>query len=306
MAVSHKESGWLLLIFSLPAKQAAQRVDIWRKLRRAGVLALPSSGYVLPETAANQETLEWIATAIRKYRGSASVVTVHSFDNLPFAELKGKFLEARARDYEEIARNLRQMSAKVARSNGQLARLRRRLQEIMAIDFFKSPWRSRVEALLEKAENPQPGPRLEKGKVPVKKEFRGRVWITRPRPGIDRSASAWLIRKFIDPRSRFVFGDRKKYPKAVPFDMYGPEGFGHRGEDCTFETLRKEFGIRDAKVAAIAQMVHDADLNDAKFGRSEGMGIHRVLKGWAQQGISDGRLLRKGMELFEGLYQSVS
>lgn len=295
-----------MLIFSLPAKQAAQRVDIWRKLRRAGVLALPSSGYVLPETAANQETLEWIATTIRKYRGSASVVTVQSFDNLPFAELKGKFLEARARDYEEIARDLRQIGAKAARSNGQLVRLRRRLQEITAIDFFNSPWRNRVEALLEKAENPQPRPGLEKGKVPVKKEFRGRVWITRPRPGIDRSASAWLIRKFIDPRSKFVFGDRKKYPKAVPFDMYGPEGFGHRGEDCTFETLRKEFGIRDPKVAAIAQMVHDADLNDAKFGRSEGMGIHRVLKGWAQQGISDGQLLRKGMELFEGLYQAVS
>lgn len=306
MYVSSQQSGWLLLIFSLPAKQAAKRVEIWRKLRRAGVLALPSSGYVLPETAAHRETLEWIASSIRKYRGSASVVAVQSFDNLPYNELKGKFQEARARDYEELSRELRKRAGKAARSNGQLARLRRRLQEITAIDFFDSPWRSRVEALLAKAENPQPKSGQEKGKLAVKKEFRNRVWITRPRPGIDRSASAWLIRKFIDPKPKFVFGDRKKYPRAVPFDMYGPEGFGHRGEDCTFETLRKEFAIRDPKVAVIAQIVHDADLNDAKFGRSEGMGIHRVLKGWAQQGISDNQLLRKGMELFDGLYQSVS
>ena len=140
----------------------------------------------------------------------------------------------------------------------------------------------------------------------MKKEFRNRVWVTRPRPGIDRSASAWLIRRFIDPKSSFTFADDpKKRPNAVPFDMFGGVGFGHRGDDCTFETLRNEFAVRDPRVAALAEMVHDADLEDGKFARQEAMGVDRVLVGWAQQGASDQELLRRGMEMIDGLYQSL-
>src|SRR5205823_8321276 len=138
-------------------------------------------------------------------------------------------------------------------------------------------------------------------------EFRGRIWITRPRPGIDRVSSAWLITRFIDSDAKFIFGsDSNKAPGAIPFDMFQPGGFGHRGDDCTFETLRKEFGIRDKKVAAIAEIIHDADLDDGKFGRTEGAGLDRVLIGWAQHGISDDELLRRGIELIDGLYQSLS
>ena len=135
--------------------------------------------------------------------------------------------------------------------------------------------------------------------------YRNRIWVTRPRPSVDRVTSAWLIRRFIDPKAKFAFADEGQKPQdAVPFDMY-EGGFGHRGEDCTFETLLKAFHIRDKKAAAMAQIVHDADLFDEKFGRREGFGIDEAMKGWARQGLSDQELLDRGIQLAEGIYQSL-
>lgn len=300
-----RESPWLLLIFRLPSTRASQRVEVWRKLQRYGALALGSSGYVLPQTPANQEKLEWLATAIRNYKGQASVVQVQCFDDLPDKRLRQLFLEARARDYERLLRELKKLIALPAarRPAGKLARLRRRLQEIEAIDFFEGALRGRVEALLARAEESRAvGGRKKKGTAA---EYLNRTWITRPRPGIDRVSSAWLIRRFVDPKARFVFGDDPtSHPDAVPFDMFVPAGFGHRGEDCTFEMLSKEFAIRDARVKRIAQIVHDADLGDEKFGRMEGIGLDRVLNGWAKQDAPDDELLERGMELIEGLYNA--
>jgi len=129
--------------------------------------------------------------------------------------------------------------------------------------------------------------------------------VTRPRPGVDRCASAWLIRRFIDPKARFTFAPEDRVPVGVvPFDMFHEEGFGHRGDDCTFETLEKQFRVRDARVAVIGQIIHDADLLDERFGRKEGYGVDEILKGWARQGIPDNKLLERGMELVEGLYHA--
>lgn len=139
-----------------------------------------------------------------------------------------------------------------------------------------------------------------------KRKFQNRTWMTRPRPGIDRVSSAWLITKFVDNSAKFAFSSRAEdIPGSVPFDMFQAEGFGHRGDDCTFETLRKEFAISDRGISTIAEIVHDADLADDKFGRTEGMGLDLVLIGWAHEGISDEELLRRGMQLIEGLYQSL-
>jgi hypothetical protein len=122
---------------------------------------------------------------------------------------------------------------------------------------------------------------------------------------VDRCASAWLIRGFIDSKARFTFAREDQVPvDAVPFDMFHEGGFGHRGEDCTFETLEKEFRIRDRRVSVIGQMIHDADLLDDRFGRKEGYGVDEILKGWARQGIADDKLLERGMELIEGLYHA--
>jgi hypothetical protein len=295
---------WLLLVFGLPAKFGSKRVQVWRKLKRIGALPLGSSGYLLPFTSQNHEHFEWLAASIRKSKGQASVIQVESIDELPPEELVKRFTEARSRDYEGLSRELKKL-VRSKNKAAQLARLRRRFQEISAVDFFNSPLRDRLEASLERAAAPiSARPTADAKRM---KGFQGRTWVTRPRPGIDRTASAWLITRFIDPHAHFVFAtDPKNTLDAVPFDMFQAGGFGHQGDDCTFETLRKEFGIRDRKVAVIAEIIHDADLDDEKFGRVEGIGLDKVLIGWAQQGLSDEELLRRGTELIEGLYRSVT
>lgn len=305
--VTVEQTPWLLLMFTLPAKQASRRVEVWRKLKKYGTLSLRTSGHLLPNTPENQERFEWLAAAIRKYKGQASVAQVHSLDDLPSEKLQQMFVAARSEDYEALIRELKKLSAKTKREPVEIARFRRRLQEIAAIDFFNSPLRSRAEALLESLDSIAESKAIPGSRAKAKKEYLDRVWLTRPRPGIDRVSSAWLIRRFIDPNAQFVFANNPhQHPDAIPFDMFQAGGFGHRGDDCTFETLRKEFAIRDLKVEAIAEIIHDADLADEKFGRVEALGIDRVLIGWAQQGISDDELLRRGMEMIEGLYRSIT
>jgi len=295
---------WLLLVFTLPTRLASQRVEIWRKLQKYGTLALPSAGHLLPNSPANLERMEWLATTIRGYKGQASVVQVQSFDDLPTMRLRQLFIDARTRDYRKLQSELNKLRALPAdkRSAPQILRLRRRFAETLEIDFFQSPLRARVESALAKLQQPSSSDSSRKVKASA---YLKRVWMTRPRPGIDRVSSAWLIRRFIDPKARFLFAaDPAAHPDAVPFDMFCPQGFGHRGEDCTFETLCKQFTIRNSRVKRIAEMIHDADLGDEKFGRAEALGLDKVLNGWAKQGISDHELLKRGIELIEGLYQS--
>ena len=301
-----KMSPWLLLVFSLPAKNSSQRVEIWRKLQRYGVLPLRSSGYLLPNSAVNQERMEWLATTIRSYKGQASVIQVQGFDDLSPEQLKGSFIEARSRDYQRLLHDVKKFLALSSsrRPAGHLKRLRRRFQEIQEIDFFENSLRARLDSMLTRADESE----VTKLKAKSKSgEYVGRLWMTRPRPGIDRVSSAWLIRRFIDAKARFVFAtEPTSHPNAIPFDMFCTEGFGHRGEDCTFETLCKQFAIRDSRVKRIAQIIHDADLGDDKFGRAEGQGLDRVLNGWAKQDLPDDDLLKRGIELIEGLYESMA
>jgi hypothetical protein len=300
------EPPWLLFIFTLPTKGASQRVDTWRKLRRYGALPLKSGGQMLPNTPANRERFEWLAAVIRRSAGNASVMQVHSLDDHSDARLRELFLQASTREYEAVIAEVRKLPRNKNRNANALARFRRKLRDIVDTDFFHSPMRSRLETMLAQAEDGGPAIRSSKSDV-RKKEYCGRIWITRPRPGIDRVSSAWLIRKFIDKDARFTFdNDACLHPSAVPFDMFQTaKGFGHRGENCTFETLCREFAIRDPRVRAIAQIIHDADLEDGKFGCTEGIGLDRTLIGWAKQGVSDEELLRRGMQMIEGLYDSV-
>jgi len=303
-----KSVPWLLLVFSLPARSASQRVQIWRKLQHYGMLALRSSGYLLPNTAPNQERMEWLATTIRSYKGQASVVQVQGFDDLPSEHLKQLFVDARSRGYQNLLHEAKKVLALSPSRppGGRLNRIRRRFLELQDIDFFGSPLRGKVENLLAQADkaDTQTAGRKAQGKSG---EYVNRLWMTRHRPGIDRVSSAWLIRRFIDPKARFIFGtEPKARAEAILFDMFCSEGFGHRGEDCTFETLQKEFSIKDGRVKRIAQIVHDADLDDEKFGRLEGQGLDKVLNGWAKQDLPDDELLKRGMDLIEGLYEALA
>ena len=302
MAVSSRapSGAWLLLVFNLPSKNPSARVEIWRKLKKLGALPLRTSGYLLPNTTSNQERFEWLAAVIRKNKGEASVAQVTSFSGLSDDSITQLFLEARNRDYQQL---MNALGKHQAHKPGQLTALRRRLTEIANVDFFNSPLRKRLESMLDAADH---GRVTSTAKGRKRREFLNRSWVTRPRPGIDRVSSAWLIQRFIDPNARFVFAsDPRQIPGAIPFDMFTGDGFSHRGDDCTFETLSLEFSIKDRKVRSIAQIIHDADLEDEKFGRQEGLGLDRVLNGWARQQISDDELLRRGIELTEGLYSAL-
>lgn len=294
---------WLLLLFSLPTKQASQRVDIWRKLKRYGALPMPASGYLLPCSPENLERFEWLAGTIRDYKGQASVIEVERIDNLPTPLIVKMFRETRGRDYRDLS-----LAIETAKKDGsaqrKLTAFKKRLDEITEIDYFDSPVRVRVETLLNGLkEAPM---KTSAVKFQAKREFASRTWVTRPRPGIDRVSSAWLITKFIDPKAKFIFAeDSGDHPQAVPFDMFGNVGFRHQGDRCTFETLQLSFRIRDRRVAWIGEIVHDADLADGKFGRTEGAAIESILAGWRREGITDHELVKRGMELVGGLYQSL-
>jgi hypothetical protein len=296
---------WLVLVFSLPAKSASQRVDVWRRLRRYGAIALPGGGQILPASPANEERLQWLATDIRKHKGEASIICASALSDRPAPEIVKLFNSARASEYGSLAEDTRKLLGAETTSRADLPRLRRRLQEIVERDFFGCPARGRVEALISRLE---PKPAMEKARKAKHRraDYVGRTWVTRPRPGIDRVASAWLIRRFVDPSARFTFSaDPKAARDAIPFDMFTSDGFGHRGDACTFETIAKAFAITDRRVTRLAQAVHDADLEDEKFGRGEAIGIARVLAGWSEQGLSDDELLRRGMEMIEGIYQAL-
>src|ERR1700681_1222881 len=145
---------WLLLAFTLPTKRASQRVEVWRKLQRYGTVPLGNSGYLLPNTPVNEERFQWLATSVRKYGGDASIVHVQRIDNISTPQLIGRFAEARAREYQELIRELQKFSSLPVqkRVGGRLSRLRSRFQEIVEVDFFGNPLQKRVGELLAKAD----------------------------------------------------------------------------------------------------------------------------------------------------------
>jgi hypothetical protein len=198
---------------------------------------------------------------------------------------------------------LRPFIASVRRTSqleGKLDRIRKQFREIRETDFFDCPKAKDVETVLRKLDGTQPTSKTQPKLEP--RHFRGRVWLTRPRPEIDRVGSAWLIRKFIDPKAKFIFGvKRSPNRRVLAFDMLDGD-FSHDRDDCTFETLIRRFGIEDKGARKMAEMIHDADLDDSKFQRVEAVGIDRVLKGWAKKALSDEEILRRGFECFDALY----
>ena len=296
-----------MLVFTLPTAKASVRVGVWRKLQRYGALALPASGYVLPNNPMNQERFEWLATSIRSSKGQAAVAQVRSFDELGNEQIEHMFNEARTREYQVLERELKGFSKprNQGKAEAGLVRLKRRLQQIVEIDFFGCPVRARIEEAVRQLES---GGGTAKGRTGKQnpKDYLGQTWLTRPHPGIDRVASAWLVLRYIDSQAKFAFDkDARRHPDAIPFDMFNAGGFGHVGNDCTFETLVKSFGLKDSRLRLVAQAVHDADLADDQFGREEALGIDRILDGWNQQGMSSEEVLRKGMEMMEGLYSGI-
>jgi len=307
-----KNHTWLLLLYSLPTRSNTARVNLWRKLKKVGAIQLKTSAYLLPDNPMQYERFQWLSTQIRDLGGEATLIKAAEVEGLTPPQIVQLFNDARETDYKELIETGREALAERTRRKeswlaAEIEKTQRRFNEIRKIDYFECPAASDVQMFLHRME------KLLKGKQPENRSliklnrarFAGKTWLTRPRPGIDRVGSAWLIRKFIDPKATFVFGKEPgKDPNTFPFDMANVE-FSHHGEDCTFETLVKRFGIENTAVRKIAEMVHDADLEDGKFQRNECMGINAVLLGWARVGMSDEELLTRGGQCFEGLYEQL-
>ena len=301
--LAKKNPAWLLLLVRLPATHSAERVAIWRKLKKSGAVQIQTSTHILPDDPARYETFQWLTQHIRDAGGDATLVRVREIEGLSNERLIDLFNAARAKEYASLREILRPLIASAGRRSnlgGKLDRIRKQFREIKGTDFFDSPKAKDVEMVLRKLEETQPGSKTQPKLEP--RDFRNRVWLTRPRPEIDRVGSAWLIRKFIDPKAKFLFGTKRSPSRrVVTFDMLDGD-FSHEGDNCTFEMLVRRFGIKDNVARKIAEMVHDADLGDDKFQRSECIGIDRVLKGWAKEGLPDKEILRRGFECFDALY----
>jgi hypothetical protein len=299
----NKNLAWLLLLVRLPATHSAERVAIWRKLKKSGAIQIQTSTYILPDDPPRYETFQWLTQHIRDTGGDATLVRVRAIEGFSNERLIELFNAARAKEYASLREMLRPLMARSARasaSDAKLDRIRKQFREIRETDFFDSPRGKDLQTILRQLEETQPRsksqPKLDR------RDFRAKVWLTRPRPEIDRVGSAWLIRRFIDPKAKFLFGTKPGPNRRVlTFDMLEAD-FSHDGEDCTFETLIRRFGIQDKAATNIAEMVHDADLGDDKFQRTECIGIDRVLKGWARENLSDQEILRRGFQCFDALH----
>src|SRR5437763_7074777 len=299
-----KASSWLLLLFSLPTNRNTERMAVWRRLKKMGAVQIKTSTYLLPDEPAQYEQFQWLAQQIRDYGGDSTLVRARDIEGLTRENIIAMFNDARAKDYAELRKSLQNFIARRKKVDAELAaaeleRLTRQFRGIRAIDFFDSARGHDVAMLLRRAEGRS---RTRQLAVLDAKQYQGKTWLTRHRPEIDRVGSAWLISKFIDRKPKFVFAPTADaLPGAIPFDMLDAE-FSHHGNYCTFETLITRFAMSDKVVAKIGEMIHDADLDDAKFQRVEAVGIDRVLKGWAKEGLPDKEILRRGCECFDALY----
>jgi hypothetical protein len=306
----------MLLIHQIPPTPAYLRVRIGRHLARIGAVAIKNSVYALPHDEETQEDFQWVLREIVKGGGDASIVEARFIEGLSDEQVIGLFQAAREADYRELAEQARAASAAWPRRRAagdrpelakQLARLRQRTSELAAIDFFGAPGREVVEGLLSGMEARM---RTVEGSEPARgtldaSEYRGRTWVTRTGIKVDRMGSAWLIRKFIDPAAAFKFVPAKGYQPAsgeLRFDMFEAE-FTHEGELCTFEVLVRRFGLDDPALGAIAEIVHDIDVKDAKYGREEAPGIGQLVAGIAAAHPDDDEArLARGGALFDDLY----
>ncbi len=302
-------NSWILLLYGLPTRQNAGRVQLWRKLKKFGAMPIKTSAYILPDEPRHYERFQWLATQIRDDGGEATLIRVSEIEGLAHEKVVQMFNEARAKDYAALASELSEfVRANKKRPAGTFAsdidKFQTRFLELNEMDYFKCAKAQDALMMLREAESllqkkTRQAPRVHR------KDYSRRQWLTRPRPEIDRVASAWLIKKFIDPAATFVFSTKlKDYPKAIPYDMFEVD-FTHHGDDCTFETLVKRFEIVDSAIRSIAEMVHDADLEDEKFKRIEAVGLDRVFKGMAKLNVSDDTIYEKGFEMLDGLYAAL-
>ncbi len=311
---------WLLLIHQIPPRPNYLRVKIGRRLQRLGAVPIKNSVYVLPRADQSQEDLQWVVREIVEGGGDATVCEARFIDGLSNAQVEALFHAARDAEYAAVAGEARELARALSaaaptddrhtEAAAQLARVRRRMGEIASIDFFGAVGRETADGLLRAIEGrlyaAAPAEHAAPAGAPRRADLAGgRTWVTRRGIHVDRMASAWLIRRSIDPAARFKFVPSKGYrpePGELRFDMFEAE-FTHVGDRCTFEVLREHFELHDLALQPIAEIVHDIDLKDAKFGREETAGIDRLIAGIAMAHRDDEARLTRGSAVFDDLYE---
>ena len=310
---------WLLLIHQIPPKPDYFRVKVRRRLQRIGAVALKNSVYVLPSDPQTVEDFRWLLREIRAEGGEATVCEATFVEGITRQELESMFAAERDREYAELVMAVQGLTSTEAEERessagdrgaieAELGRLRRRLEEIVAIDYFTAPGRRTAERAIAQLEaRVRVSPARADGRSGGAEEMKGLVWVTRRDVYVDRIASAWLIRRFIDAKARFKFTGSKSYrPKQgeVRFDMFEAE-YTHEGDRCTFETLLERAGIRDRRLRAIGEVVHDIDCKDSKFGREEAPGIAALIRGLVRSQVDDAARLERGARIFDDFYASL-
>lgn len=313
---------WLVLIHQIPPKPAYLRVKVWRRLQGIGAVPIKNSVYALPSTDDAREDFEWLLREIRDAGGDASLCEARLLDGLTDDEVRGLFNAAREADYRALGAEIRtfahgtlpprarNLSDQVrAQTGAAIARFRKRLAELGEIDFFGAPGREAVDGLvagLEQRLAPTPAgasARSATRRVAIE-DVRGRTWVTRTGIHIDRIACTWLVRRFLDPDASFKFVAPRGYVPAageLRFDMFDAE-FTHDGDLCSFEVMMRAFGLRDPALQAVAEVVHDVDLKEAKFDRDETRGVEHLIAGIAWLHADDEARMAQGGALFDALH----
>jgi hypothetical protein len=308
-------SRWLVLIHQIPPNPSYLRVKVGRRLQGLGAVAVKNSVYVLPRSDQALEDFQWVRREIVAGGGDASVCEARFVEGLSDASIEALFNAAREADYGALAKEARSLQASTTRRakrarkehvEAALLRLRKRLREVVEIDFFGASGRDAVEGLLAGIESSlRPAQPASESRATAPGEMRGRTWVTRTGVHVDRIASAWLIQRFIDPEARFKFvpgADEPAAPRELRFDMFEAE-FTHEGDLCTFEVLMQRFGINEQALTRIGQIVHDIDLKDGKFNHAETEGLDHLIAGIAMRHKDDEARLRDGAAAFEALYE---
>jgi hypothetical protein len=313
--VQTEPTTWLLLIHQVPNSPPYLRVKMWRRLQKIGAVPVRNAVYVLPRSEQTLEDFHWVAREILEAGGDASVCEATFIEGITNSEVIALFQSARESDYTELIGEIKQVGEELRAASkeaeawasgmvGRVSRLRQRLTEIQNIDFFEAAGGSQADALLSEME-------AKLRKAPLRKVqqqsgiYSGRTWVTRKGIHVDRIASAWLIRRFIDTDARFKFVASKGYrPESgeLRFDMFDAE-FTHQGDLCSFEVLLERCGVSDRALRPIAEIVHDIDLKDAKFQRKEMPGLALVINAICTANKEDNARLERATLLLDDLYE---
>jgi len=283
----------------------------------------------LPSSEKAHEDFQWLKQDIVSSGGEAAVFKAGSVEGATDDEIVASFRKARADEFawitgefdgltgtvREQSRGKHLSAGRLVLHEAELDKLHAELERIANNDFFEAPGKAQAYAAYERARKavhagqglkPRTTSSRNNGTLPLK-QYQGRKWVTRKNLHIDRLASAWLIREFIDKRPRFYFvAENERIEGGIPFDMFDAE-FTHVGENCTFETLLKRFGLTQIDaLREIAEIVHDIDLKDDKFQRLEATGLNAIIDGLSKLLKDDRRLLQQASVIFDALYSRVS